>query len=146
MDHVPVVLEELLLRSLFKRGRPYAVVLPDPVRARTRRSLPSRERGIDLDCTRVGYIYPSLATALVSLLIWGGYTGENDMKRTRTQLDFLQTYLSKPKSKLANVFSVSRMLAPLASLPSMGFKSPPFIALQVARLQFEILRGFLAVA
>ncbi len=49
-DETPLLLLGLEWSNLFIRGRPYAVVLPEPVLALTSRSFPSSDKGIDLDC------------------------------------------------------------------------------------------------
>src|SRR4051794_8371400 len=52
------------------KGRPYAKVLPEPVSARTRTSLPDRTAGIACDCTVVGVVRPdSTSTRLSSAFI-----------------------------------------------------------------------------
>lgn len=44
-------------------GMAKAAVLPEPVRARTRTSFPSRSRGMAFSCISVGVCQPNLAIA-----------------------------------------------------------------------------------
>lgn len=44
-------------------GTANAAVLPEPVRARTNTSLPSKSRGIAFSCIKVGVCHPNLAMA-----------------------------------------------------------------------------------
>lgn len=50
-------------------GMTNAAVLPEPVRARRRTSLPSISKGIAFSCIKVGVIQPSLAIALKNIYI-----------------------------------------------------------------------------